>query len=112
MVLARRRVFHRRKGRPTVEGGRIVYIPPREHVYLGRDVKDVGKKGLDRLSEVREILRELEKDAKIISPRIIQARTHILWLAVKRDSDFTEEQRRKAIKMINDFRKKHGWKPL
>jgi len=111
--LARRRVAHGRRGRITYEKGRMVVIPRYQNVYLGREVKDVGKKGLDKLSEVRGILKQLDEDAKHgVSLRTINARTRILWLAVLRDEDFSKEERRKAVRMINEFRRKYGWKPL
>ena len=100
-------------GRPTIENGKLVMLPRRGYVYLGRDVKDVGKKGLDSLKEVKGILREMEKDAKHgISLKTINARTRTLFLAVLHDSDFSEKEKEKAVKMINKFRKKFGWKPF
>jgi len=100
-------------GRPTIEKGRLVMLPRTGNVYLGREVKDVGKRGLDKLREVKGILRELDEDAKHgISLKTINARTRILYLAVLRDSDFSKREKEKAVKMINKFRKKFGWKPF
>ncbi len=98
------------KGRITYEGGKFVVVE-KGHLYLGREVRDVGKPGLDSVEDVKGILRELEEDLEHgISRRTINARTRVLFLAVLRSKKMSKEDKLKAIEAINEFRKKLGWK--
>jgi len=100
------------KGRITYEGGKFVVVE-KGHLYLGREVRDVGKPGLDSAEEVASILRELEEDLEHgISRRTINARTRVLFLAVLRSKRMSRGEKLKAIELINEFRKKLGWKPF
>jgi len=97
-------------GKPTVIHGRRVYVG--DPVYLGRQVRDYSPKGLSSVREVRGILRELEEDFKHgISSRTIQGRIYILFLAVLHTTLMSKSEKIRAIREINKFRKKHGWKP-
>lgn len=60
------------------------------YVYLGKRVKDTGKKGLDSVSEVRRIRDAIIKDRQSgrISLRVAASRMNLLKLAVMRDRDF------------------------
>ena len=109
--MGRRRVIRRRSGRVTYEDGKRIVIPRGEHVYLGTQVRDYTPKGLSHSREVKAILREMEEDAKHLSPRTIQARCYALFMGILHSSKMPKTEKRKAIKMLNDFRKRHGWKP-
>ena len=109
--MARRRVLRRREGRVTYEGGKRIIIPRGEHVYLGTQVRDYTPKGLSHSREVKAILREMEEDAKHLPPKTIQARCYALFMGILHSSKMPKTEKRKAIKMLNDFRRRHGWKP-
>jgi len=99
------------KGRITYEDGKFVVIE-KGNLYLGREVKDIGPKGLSHYEEVKDILEELEEDLEHgVSPRTIQSRTYVLFMAVLRSKKMKKSDKEKAIKAINEFREKHGWKP-
>ncbi|MGQ4833598.1 MAG: ATP cone domain-containing protein [Candidatus Asgardarchaeia archaeon] len=100
------------KGRITYEDGKFIVVD-KGHLYLGWQVRDIGPKGLSHSEEVKGILEELEEDLKHgISPRTIQARTYVLFMGVLHSKKMPVEEKKKAIEMINEFRKKHGWKPF
>jgi len=45
------------------------------YLYLGKKVKDIGNKGLDRSEEVKETLKELKEDTKYgLSPKTVNAK--------------------------------------
>ena len=75
----------------------------RNYVYLGKRVKDVGKPGLDSVSEVKGIRDEIIKDRKAgrISARTAASRMNVLKLSVMRDRDFRGAKRRQAVKVVN-----------
>lgn len=75
----------------------------RKYVYLGKKVKDVGKPGLDSVSEVRGIRDQIIKDRKAgrISARRAASRMNLLKLSVMRDRDFRGAKRRQAIRTVN-----------
>jgi len=99
------------KGRITYEDGKFIVVN-KGHLYLGWQVRDIGPKGLSHAEEVKAILDEMEEDLKHgISPRTIQARTYVLFMGVLRSKKMPKEEKEKAIKLINDFRQRHGWKP-
>ena len=99
------------KGRITFEDGKFIVVE-KGRLYLGRQVKDVGKPGLSSVEEVRGILRELEEDFEHGVPvRTINARTFALFMGVLKTKKMPKEEKLKAIELINKFRVKHGWKP-
>jgi len=75
----------------------------REYVYLGKRVRDTGKKGLDNLSEVRGIRNAIISDYKRgrIPKRKATRRMNLLKLIVMRDSDFKGAKRKRAISIVN-----------
>lgn len=102
------RVF---KGRITFEDGKVIVVE-KGHLYLGRQVKDIGPKGLSHAKEVEGILKELEEDLKYGVPRrTINARLFALFMGVLKSKKMPKEEKLKAIELINEFRKKLGWKP-
>ena len=107
-------VFYDRivKNRITYERGKFVVIE-KGSLYLGREVRDVGKPGLSDIEEVAAIIRELQEDYDHGVPkRTINARTWVLFMAVLKSKRMDPETKKKAINMINDFRAKFGWNPF
>jgi len=99
------------KKRITYERGKFIEVE-RGHLYLGREVRDIGPKGLSHLEEVKGILRELEEDLEHgIPQKTIHSRTWVLYMAVLKSKLMSKKDKEKAIEAINEFRKKHGWKP-
>ncbi|RLE69659.1 MAG: ATP-binding protein [Thermoprotei archaeon] len=99
------------KKRITYERGKFVEVS-KGKLYLGREVRDVGKKGLSDVEEVKGILRELEEDLEHGIPgKTIQSRTYILFMAILRSKKLDKEEKLAAIEELNKFREKHGWKP-
>ena len=99
------------KGRITFEKGKFVEVES-GRIYLGREVIDTGRKGIDSVDEVRGIVRELEEDLEHgISGRTINGRTYILYMAVLRSKWLSKEEKEESLKIINEFRTKQGWKP-
>jgi len=81
-------------------------------LYLGREVQDIGSKGLSDLNEVQAILKELEEDLIQGMPeRKINSRTWILYMAILKSKKMKKENKEQSIKLLNEFRKKRGWKP-
>ncbi|MCD6301073.1 MAG: hypothetical protein J7L82_03270 [Staphylothermus sp.] len=80
----------------------------RSNVYLGKSVKDVNKKGLDSLSEVEGIAKNIIKDyqQERISYRTAISRMNLLELVVSRDSDFKGAKKKKARKIVDKYRAK------
>lgn len=76
-------------------------------IYLDKRVKDVRKKGLDTLTEVENICREIIKDykAKRISYRTAIARMNLLDLVITRNSKL-QGKKRKAHKIVDTYRQK------
>ncbi len=100
------------KGRITFEDGKFIVVR-NGNLYLGWQVRDVGSKGLSNAEEVEGILRELEEDlAHGIPPKKIHSRTYVLLMAVLRSKHMSSEEKKKSVELINEFRKKHGWKPF
>lgn len=107
-------VFYDRivKNRITYERGKFIVIE-KGHLYLGREVRDIGKPGLSDIEEVAAILRELQEDYdRGVSKKTINSRTWVLFMAVLKSKSMDPVTKEKAIKMINDFREKFGWKPF
>lgn len=99
------------KGRITFEDGKYVVVS-KGHLYLGREVKDVGPKGLSSSEEVEGILKELEEDLEYgVSKATINARLYALFMGVLKSKAMPVEEKEKSIKLINSFREKLGWKP-
>jgi len=99
------------KGRITFEDGKAVVVE-KGHLYLGREVKDVGPPGLSSSEEVKGILKELEEDLNFgVSKATINARLYALYMAVLKSSKMPKEEKEKSIGLINEFRQKLGWKP-
>lgn len=99
------------KGRITFEDGKYVVVE-KGHLYLGREVKDVGPKGLSSSEEVEGILHELEEDIKYgVSKATINARLYALFMGVLKSRVMPKEEKERSIKIINNFREKLGWKP-
>lgn len=98
------------KGRVTVEHHKFVEIK-KGNLYLGREVRDVGKPGLDSVKEVKAIINELKEDLKFgIPKKKINARTYVLFMAVLHSKKMSKAEKKKAIREINKFRKSLGWK--
>ena len=76
----------------------------RKNVYLGRRVKDRGKKGLDEVVEVEDIVEAILSDRKSgrISKRKAANRMNLMKLVAMRDKDFKGEKRKKAIRIVED----------
>ncbi|MFX0195137.1 MAG: ATP cone domain-containing protein [Candidatus Hodarchaeota archaeon] len=99
------------KKRVTYEKGKFVEIK-KGNLYLGREVQDIGKKGLSDLNEVHAILKELEEDLIQGMPeRKINSRTWILYMAILKSKKMKKEDKEQGIKSLNEFRKNRGWKP-
>ena len=99
------------KGRITFEDGKVIVVK-RGHLYLGRQVKDIGQKGLSNSEEVKEIIKELKEDMFYGLPRrTINARLYALFMGVLKSRHMPKEEKEKSIGFINDFRKELGWKP-
>ncbi len=99
------------KGRITFEDGKMVVVE-KGRLYLGRQVKDVGPRGLSSPEEVKGILEELEEDLRYGVPRrTINARLFALYMAVLKTGKMSPEEKKEAIEEINKFRRSLGWKP-
>lgn len=99
------------KGRITFEAGKFIVV--REgSLYLGRNVIDIGEKGLSHLEEVRGLIDEFEEDMEVggFRAEIADRRSKILIQAIK-DSSMSDEEKAKAIELVNEFRRKHGLSP-
>ena len=107
-------VFYDRivKKRITFERGKFIEVR-RGHLYLGREVQDIGERGLSSIKEIEGILRELEEDLEHgISPQTIHRRTYVLFMAILKSKKMKKDDKLKAIELLNKFREKHGWKPF
>jgi len=79
-----------------------------KNVYLGKRVKDVGKKGLDSLKEVEGICKAVLNDFKRrkISYRTAMSRLNLLSLIITKSPKFKGLKERRAKKIIDLFRSK------
>jgi len=101
------------KGRVTYEKGKYIVVPKGHPLYLGTQVRDIGRRGLSSVEEVEGILKQLKEDLEHgISRSTIHRRTYILFLAVLRTTRMSKEDKLKSIELINEFRKEMGWKPF
>lgn len=99
------------KGRITFEEGKAVVVE-KGRLYLGREVKDIGPKGLSSSKEVEGILKELEEDLRYgLSKATLNARLYALFMGVLKSKQMQKEEKEKAVQLINQFREKLGWKP-
>jgi len=76
----------------------------RRNVYLGKKVRDVRKKGLDTISEVKGIRDAIIEDRRKgrIDARTASSRMNLLKLVVSRDSDFqVAKKKRKALSIVD-----------
>jgi len=75
----------------------------RKYVYLGKRVRDTGKKGLDNLSEVRGIRDAIIEDREKgrINVRTASSRMNLLKLVVSRDSDFRGVKKQRALNIVD-----------
>ena len=75
----------------------------RKYVYLGKRVKDVGKKGLDKISEVKGIRDAIIEDREKgrIDARKASSRMNLLKLVVSRDSDFRGAKKQRALSIVD-----------
>lgn len=97
------------KGRITFEAGKFLIV--REGaLYLGKNVRDMGPGGLTHLQEVRDLIEEFEEDMLVGGYRkeLAERRSKILIQAIK-DSKMSKEDKKKAIELVNNFRKRHGF---
>ncbi|ABN58502.1 conserved hypothetical protein [Pyrococcus abyssi virus 1] len=76
------------------------------YVYLGKRVKDRGKKGLDSIVEVEDIAKAIVNDLKAhrISYRTAMSRMNLLELVVTKDSDFYGRKEKVARDIIDEYR--------
>lgn len=77
-----------------------------DYVYLGRAVRDRGKRGLDSVVEVEDIAKAIVRDLRShkISYRTAMSRMNLLELAVTRDSDFWGQKEERARDIIDEYR--------
>ncbi|MEX0569242.1 MAG: ATP cone domain-containing protein [Candidatus Njordarchaeota archaeon] len=97
------------KGRITFEAGKFLVI--REGaLYMGKNVRDIGAGGLTHLEEVRGLIEEFEEDMLVGGYRedLAERRSRILIQAIK-DSKMSDNDKKKAIELVNNFRRKYGF---
>jgi hypothetical protein len=100
------------KNRITFEKGKFVVVE-KGSLYLGREVRDVGERGLSDVEEVKAIVRELKEDLERGIPRrTIHNRTYVLFMAVLKSKKLDKHEKLRSIDAINEFRKGLGWKPF
>jgi len=76
------------------------------NTYLGTRVKDIGRPGLDTLTEVKGITAAVIKDVKDgkITYRTGMSRLNLLTLIVSRSKRFKGRRERRAQEIINHAR--------
>jgi len=86
----------------------------RENVYLGKVVRDIGKKGLDQPREVIGILNAIDNDYsnRKIDAKTFNRRTALLGLIVMRSNKFDDSTKAKLLSSINKIRELNGFNPL
>ena len=74
--------------------------------YLGKKVEDIGRPGLDTLTEVKGIATAIIRDVKTgrITYRTGMSRLNFLSLIVSRSSRFTGRKEKRAKEIINAAR--------
>jgi len=100
------------KGRITFETGKFLIVRSGA-LYLGKNVRDIGEPGLTHLDEVKALIEEFEEDMEIGGFRadIADRRSKILIQAIK-DSKMSDEDKKEAIKLVNEFRTRWKLKPI
>jgi len=100
------------KGRITFETGKFLIVRSGA-LYLGKNVRDIGGPGLTHLDEVKALIEEFEEDMEIGGFRadIADRRSKILIQAIK-DSKMSDEDKKEAIKLVNEFRTRWKLKPI
>ncbi|AHL23863.1 hypothetical protein [Thermococcus nautili] len=80
----------------------------RSNIYLGRRVKDTGKKGLDNLREVRDICKAILADFKRgrIPYRTAMRRLVFLRTTVIKRSEKLVGKKRKAYAIVRKYEEK------
>jgi len=80
----------------------------RRNKYLGTRVPDIGKPGLDTLTEVKGIVKAIIEDVKNhrIAYKKGMSRMNFLSLIVSRSNDFYGRKERRAQEIINDGRRR------
>jgi len=76
------------------------------NVYLGKTVKDVGKPGLDHLSEVEGICKQIIKDYERgrISKKTANGRFSLLYnFVIPRNSKMTAKQKKEARQIVKAY---------
>ncbi|WP_297091952.1 hypothetical protein [Thermococcus sp.] len=78
------------------------------NIYLGKRVKDTGKKGLDSLREVEDICKEILKDyeKKKISYATAMRRLVFLRTTVIKRNEKLVGKKRKAYKIVKKYEEK------
>jgi len=79
-----------------------------DNVYLGKRVRDIGRPGLDRESEVRGICRAILRDyrKRRISYRTAMSRLNLLELVIQKSSRIPKYKKRKFRRIVDDYRRK------
>ena len=97
----------------TLEDGEITDISLGE-IYLGRDVEDIGEKGISHLKEIGDILYEMELDKKILPIGELTLRLNKLAVRISEGKgEFKkQENKMKGIALINKFRRSIGLHPI
>lgn len=78
-------------------------------IYLGKRVKDVGKKGLDRASEVEGICKAIISDYKRgkIDYKTAMARLNFLQTTViPRDKKMSSTEKKRALSIVRKYKKR------
>jgi len=80
----------------------------RRNVYLGKRVPDIGKPGLDTITEVEGISKAILEDVQKHRIPYVTAmrRLNGLSLAVRRSKKFPESRKGKALQVIDTYRLK------
>jgi hypothetical protein len=79
------------------------------NVYLGKRVPDRGEKGLDTLSEVRDICKAILEDYKKKRIPYATAMRRLVFLettVIPRDSKMSGEKKKKALRIVDEYKKR------
>lgn len=78
----------------------------RKNKYLGTRVPDIGRPGLDTITEVKGIVAEIIRDVKNrrITYRTGMSRMNLLSLIVSRARAFRGRRKKRALQVINHGR--------
>lgn len=81
----------------------------KKNVYLGTKVKDIGRKGLDTLKEVRDICRAIIDDYKKKRIPYAKAMRRLVFLqttVIPRNSKMSDSKKKKALDIVERFKKR------